>query len=83
MWGRLLHPNIVPFLGVTDAPAPLSMVSEWMPNGDVRHYVRKHPEVDRLQLVRHIVSFGVFHEFLHQASSLTSVMGSKFFTSTT
>lgn len=54
IWKRLSHPNIVPFLGVADGPAPLSMVLEWMPNGDVRHYAKNHPEVDRLQLVRHI-----------------------------
>jgi len=27
------------------------MVSEWMPNGNVRQYVQNHPEADRLQLV--------------------------------
>lgn len=64
MWKRLSHPNIVPFLGVTDAPAPLSIVSEWMPNGDIRHHVGEHPEVDRIQLVCHTVFFVVLHEFL-------------------
>ena len=52
MWRRVSHPNIVPFLGVSEAPAPLSMVSEWMPNGNVRDYVGKNPETSRLQLVR-------------------------------
>ena len=52
MWRRISHPNIVPFLGVTEAPAPLSVVSEWMPNGNVRGYVVYDPEVSRLQLVR-------------------------------
>jgi len=51
MWRRLSHPNIVPFLGVSEAPAPLSMVSEWMPNGNVRGYIAKNPETSRLQLV--------------------------------
>ncbi|KAF9651283.1 kinase-like protein [Thelephora ganbajun] len=51
MWKRFSHPNIVPFLGVTDAPAPLSMVLQWMSNGDIRHYVRRHLEADRLQLM--------------------------------
>ena len=51
MWRWLSHPNIIPFLGVSEAPAPLSMVSEWMPNGTVRSYVRKNPETSRLQLV--------------------------------
>ena len=27
MWKRLSHPNVVPFLGVHDAPAPLSISS--------------------------------------------------------
>ena len=51
MWKRITHPNIVPFLGVSEAPAPLNMVSEWMPNGNVRDYVGKNPETSRLQLV--------------------------------
>ena len=54
---RISHPNIVPFLGVSDAPAPLSMVSEWMPNGNVRDYVRRNPDTSRLQLVRRL-AFG-------------------------
>jgi len=52
MWRRVCHPNIVPFLGVTEVSAPLCMVSEWMPNGNVRDYVMKNPESSRLQLVR-------------------------------
>jgi serine/threonine protein kinase len=51
MWRKISHPNIVPFLGVSEDPAPISMVSEWMPNGDVRGYVVNNPEVSRLQLV--------------------------------
>lgn len=51
LWKRLSHPNIVPFLGVCDSPAPLSMVSEWMPNDNVRQYVQDCPQADRLQLV--------------------------------
>ena len=51
MWKRISHPNIVPFLGVSEALAPLSMVSEWMSNGNVRDYVGKKPETSRLQLV--------------------------------
>lgn len=49
---RLSHANIVPFLGISEAPAPLSMIYEWMPNGNVRDYVAKNPEISRLQLVR-------------------------------
>ena len=51
MWKRVSHPNIVPFLGVSEAPAPLSMISEWMLNGNVRDHIRRDPETSRLQLV--------------------------------
>lgn len=62
MWKRIPHPNIVPFLGVSKAPAPISMVSEWMPNGNVREYIAKNPEMSRLQLLLDI-SRGL--SFLH------------------
>ena len=64
---------------------PLSIVSEWMPNGDVRHYVKEHPEADRLQLVCHVISFpAVLHGLSrHLLSSSTYVMDSRFFTPTT
>jgi len=49
VWKRLVHRNIVPFLGITSTP--LQLISEWMPNGDLVEYIRKHPSVDRLRLV--------------------------------
>ena len=51
LWKRISHPNITPFLGVSETPGPLYMVSEWMPNGNVRQYIAKNPEASRLQLV--------------------------------
>jgi len=35
VWKRLSLPNGIPLLGVTDYPTPLSMVLEWMPNGEI------------------------------------------------
>ena len=49
MCKHLEHPNIVPHLGIT--PYPLQLISEWMPGGDLREYIKKHPGVDRLGLV--------------------------------
>jgi serine/threonine protein kinase len=51
MWRKISHPNIVPFLGLSEALVPLCMVSEWMPNGNVQDYVAKNPEISRVQLV--------------------------------
>jgi len=46
---HLEHRNIIPFLGVTTIP--LQLISEWMPNGELIEYIKKHPSVDRLRLV--------------------------------
>ena len=50
MWKRLIHPNIVPLLGMTSTP--LQLVSEWVSGGDLTEYIKKHPGADRLSLVR-------------------------------
>ena len=49
MWKHLTHPNVLPLLGVTIAP--FQLISKWMPGGDLREYIEKHPDADRLELV--------------------------------
>ena len=49
MWKRLDHPNIVPFKGMT--LNPLQLVSEWMPGGELREYIKKNPDANRISLV--------------------------------
>jgi len=49
VWKRLIHPNIVPLLGVT--PTPLQLVSEWMTGGSLAEYIKKNPDTNRLGLV--------------------------------
>ena len=53
-WKALCHQNVLPLLGVTmtEDPTRFVMVSEWMDNGDINRFVKAHPDVDRLQLVR-------------------------------
>ncbi|KAF9651282.1 kinase-like protein, partial [Thelephora ganbajun] len=82
LWKRLSHPNVVPFLGVCDSPVPLSMVSEWMPNGSVRQYVQDHPEADRLKLLldschglHFLHSHGVIHGDLKGDNILVDASG--------
>ena len=48
MWKRLVHPNIVPLLGITQ----LQLISDWMPGGDLPTYIKKNPDADLLGLVR-------------------------------
>ena len=49
VWKRLNHPNIVPFRGVTFDP--LQLISEWMPGGELREYVKKNWDTDLTSLV--------------------------------
>lgn len=51
MWRRFSHPNIVPFLGVSNL-FQLCLVSEWMRHGSIRSFVSLHPDHDRIPWVR-------------------------------
>ena len=45
-WKRLMHPNVVPFLVVTETP--LQLVSEWVSNGTLTEYVNRGADKVRL-----------------------------------
>lgn len=49
MWKRLIHPNIVPLIGIT--LKPLQLISAWMPGGELKDYIAKNPNTNRLRLV--------------------------------
>jgi len=49
MWKRLIHPNIVPFRGVTIDP--FQIVSEWISGGDLVTYIDLNPHTNRVTLV--------------------------------
>ena len=53
-WKTLRHPNVLPLLGVTvtENPCQLVVVSEWMENGNINKFLKAHPSVNRLELVR-------------------------------
>ena len=44
LWANLNHLNVLPLLGFTVVDQSPSLVSEWMDNGTVLEYVRKHPD---------------------------------------
>ncbi|KAG8998135.1 hypothetical protein FRB94_007191 [Tulasnella sp. JGI-2019a] len=54
VWSRLQHPHVLPFLGASIAASPPFIVSQYMPNGDIRQYLAKNPNANRVQLVRKI-----------------------------
>jgi hypothetical protein len=50
-WKCLRHPNIVPFLGISNI-FPFCVVSEWMSGGTISAFLAKYPEQNRSRYVR-------------------------------
>lgn len=52
-WKHLQHPNILPLLGATIGENKLSLISEWMDQGNIVQYLRRGEqlEVNRIELV--------------------------------
>jgi len=50
-WKTLLHPNVLPLIGVTMSETHFAMVSDWMENGNINDFVKTHPGANRLELV--------------------------------
>ncbi len=54
VWKQLRHNNILPFIGVDNVTIPgiYCLISPWMDNSTVLHYLENHPDADRLTCVR-------------------------------
>ncbi|KAJ6498752.1 kinase-like domain-containing protein [Mycena sanguinolenta] len=64
VWRRLKHKNLLPFIGVCKDIAPLpALISPFYKFGHIGEYLKKHPTVDRNDLVCGVAS-GL--EFLHE-----------------
>ncbi|KAG8896709.1 hypothetical protein FRB99_008754, partial [Tulasnella sp. 403] len=50
-WQRLVHPGILPFLGIHRQSGFVYMVSPWMENGKALPYLDLHPEVNRVSFL--------------------------------
>lgn len=50
-WRSLRHANILPLLGVTMSENQFVTVSMWMENGNIKDFVKEHPDVNPLDLV--------------------------------
>jgi hypothetical protein len=65
IWRRLDHVNVVPFLGIAHGfgmRGVMSLVSLWMPNGSLHHFLAKHD--DNLSLghrLRFVRPLNVYH----------------------
>lgn len=50
-WAWLRHENILPFVGITVESNQFSVVSEWIPNGDILSFVAQNPGRNLFPLV--------------------------------
>ncbi|KAG9076975.1 hypothetical protein FRC06_009183, partial [Ceratobasidium sp. 370] len=53
-WSKLKHSNVLELLGFAMFQGQLAMISPWMENGTLNDHIRRHPELDRWALVRHV-----------------------------
>ncbi|KAF8211580.1 kinase-like domain-containing protein [Mycena galopus ATCC 62051] len=83
IWRQLSHPNLLPFLGLYMLDSRLSLVSPWMENGDLKHFLGNgRSDVDRVSLILDVAE-GL--EYLHSKNvvhgDLKTVWLSMFLTS--
>ena len=50
-WKYVSHPNVLPFLGVSETLFSFCIISPWLRNGNIVEYIQKHREANRLHLV--------------------------------
>ncbi|QRV89371.1 Serine/threonine-protein kinase [Ceratobasidium sp. AG-Ba] len=56
VWSKCSHPNVAPLLGLAEFDGRIAMVSPWMENGDLSHYLTENIAVDKLGLCLQIAS---------------------------
>ncbi|OCB92096.1 kinase-like protein [Sanghuangporus baumii] len=79
VWSGLYHRNVLPLLGYVIEGEYPSLISEWMENGTVSRYMRKHPKTDLLQMIlgiarglEYIHGQGVIHSDIKASFGETS-----------
>ncbi|KAF9778179.1 kinase-like domain-containing protein [Thelephora terrestris] len=83
-WKHLSHTNILPLFGVSvsEDRCHFSILTEWMPNGNVIRYARSNPKANRLKLLAEVMSgvtylheLKIVHGDLKGANILVDVTG--------
>jgi len=57
VWKRLVHENVLPFLGVDTSIFRLALVYDWGHNGNIMQYLESHPDSSRPKLVSVLLCF--------------------------
>ncbi|KAG9017647.1 hypothetical protein FRB90_000384 [Tulasnella sp. 427] len=64
IWKDLVHPNVLPFVGIYEKDDAVYMVSPFLENGTVPQYISTNPAADRARFIRDLAK-GL--NYLHQS----------------
>ncbi|KAH8116285.1 kinase-like protein [Phellopilus nigrolimitatus] len=55
IWRNLKHKNVLPFLGlcIDKLSRQMAIISPWMENEDLRKFLKRNPDFDRVSMVHH------------------------------
>ncbi|CCO35586.1 hypothetical protein BN14_09704 [Rhizoctonia solani AG-1 IB] len=55
-WSKLIHPNVLPLMGLAIFRGHIAMVSKWMEYGNLSNYLDKNPSTNRIDLANVMIS---------------------------
>jgi len=81
-WKYVVHPNVVPFSGISETLFSFCIINPWLSNGNILEFTRKNKRVNRLKLLaqaasglEYLHSLGIVHSDVNPGNILISEDG--------
>ncbi|KAL4204850.1 hypothetical protein AMTRI_Chr01g134220 [Amborella trichopoda] len=66
LWQKLRHPNVVQFLGAVTQSSPMMIVTEYLPKGDIRAYLKERLALKSSKAVKFALDIARGMNYLHE-----------------